>query len=820
MSNQNLRNFFLIKKIENGIATHVNGEVSIGFKMSHYPFGISSPETQKNIFDYLTKLLRNFPEGTWLQKQDFFYKRFVLPDNQRHYSQISIENLKYYSMRETLGHASFLFINFTPEAYREYTLSDSQFVRMINLLKAPFKKVSKEMESTIKGTQVELSKGINGFRGEILNDQQWQKVLYAFYSGSYNLEDWELPSTLDLGNYTITDEGYLQREEKLFASVYMGREPEQPIKLSDKWKVVATKKEGNFVYHPNEDIENYAAFPINAGLPFPHVTTVSIQRANGQKVIDGINREIDKNSFSKVSNTDDKRNPDAINHEEAETAKGHALGLKDQIARGSYPACSYGVSVILPDTNVNDLAAKIEATKTAFGQYSAKAEFNRSHNMPLFFASAPGHAHNGHDLIPSRVINALPFLNINSYENTSSDGILYKDSTTGYPINFEPWNNPDMAEVRNSYYAGPTRGGKSVMVSNETDYFYNHGYHQVIVEKGRSYEWLTIIYGGEYIVLRPDSKVGINLFDYHPDKISELQKTIIVNVLSGMYPDRNPKVYAAVTSMLENYNSFCSGTVAKPSIEGFYNFYTEDFMNSETVYKNHMDFVLFQEELKRFVHGANKWLFNNENNVAINHKRFVVFELKELESSPLFNLALEAILGLINAKLEFWNREIRFLIRIDEALQAFRTERGGELLGDFYTQVGKFNAAISIMVQSVSLLTDLPAFEAVETNTQLRVFTYNEHLDGWAETQVKKLGWSSHRLRLLKSLRSLKTGREHLMIVGGKEMIVNLELSPIAAFAFSTTAEVRNKVLKLHKENPQRGIKELIFDQYYNKESI
>ena len=113
MSNQNLRNFFLIKKIDNGVVTHVNGEVSIGFELSHYPFGISSPSTQKNIFDYLTKLLRNWPEGTWLQKQDFYYERIVRADSKRHYSQVSIENMKYYSMRKTLGHRSFVYITFT-----------------------------------------------------------------------------------------------------------------------------------------------------------------------------------------------------------------------------------------------------------------------------------------------------------------------------------------------------------------------------------------------------------------------------------------------------------------------------------------------------------------------------------------------------------------------------------------------------------------------------------------------------------------------------------------------------------------------------------
>ncbi len=808
-----LRNFFLIREVKENYLEHSNGEISLGFRLRHKPYGITSPETKKNIFEFLNRLLRSWPEGTWLQKQDFFWERMVTPDNSKHYSDVSRENYKYYSMRYTLGHESFIYVTYIPEKFRNYTLNDSPFVRMVKQgINPPGKEMKAEIEAMIANITGELEKGVYGFSGKKLTTGQWEKVCYAFYSGDYNFDDWEVPEVLELGNYQHTPEGYLQRENVLFSNIFMGREPQQEVPLWDKYRVVSAKEEEGFVYLPNEEIENYSAFPITAGLPFAHCTTVTVQKASNELVIAEINKQMKLNTFGAGGG---KQNPDNMDKEQKETTKAHAERLKSYIIDSAYPACSYGVTVTVPSHEKKALYEKTEMVKSAFSQYAAKGEFNKAHNMPLFFASAPAHGHNGHDLLIGQTVNALPFFNINSFKQGDHSGILYTDPTTGYPINFEPWDNPLLAGVRNGIVAGPTRGGKSVLVSNESDYYFNNGYHQVIIEKGKSFEWLAMIYDGDYIDLHPGSEIGIDIFEYDPGKMSELQKALIVSILSKIYPKSDENVIAGVTNIIEVYNQEMKQLGQNPSIESFYHYYVKEYMDSGSVYEKHIDLKLYEAELKRFVHGDNKWLFNNKESIKINQKPFVVFEMKSLEASPLYNLAFEAVLGLINRKMEYWDRAIKLVIKIDEVQQPFEDPNLSSIMKNYYTQVGKFNAGITIMVQGIDLINKLPAWDTIDSNTQMRSFTYNQHLSGWAEKQAKLLNWDSYRYKLVKNLRSTDRFREFMVIAGEEEMVFSLELSPIANFIFSTTAEVRKKIQKIKEENPNRSLKELIFEQYY-----
>jgi hypothetical protein len=786
MKNQDLRNFFLIDKINNGIVEFCNNEIGIGFELNHYPYGLSSETHQENVINWLTKQQRLMPNGAWFQKQDFFYKQQVKTDKERHYSAISIEDQKFYSDRKSLSHKSYVYLIFTPSEFRDYTLNDSPFVRMVKMITNPNRKIGSDIEAQLNAFKETFSNEQIGFTGKVMSTESWQKVLYAYYTGMYEVLEEELPSELDLGSYYLNDNGYLQREEKLFATVYLGREPEQPIFLNDKWKTQVGDDE-KLIYHPNNDMSCYSAYPINGGLPFEHVTTVSIQRTGNEKTINALKRERSLNSFG-TSKTGDGSKLEKANIEIEESTAEHTGVLIDQIAKGSVPSCSYGVSVTVPATDNEQMGARILKVKNAFAQYSAKGEYNKAHNMPAFFTAAPGHAHNGHDLFYSRVVNALPFVNINTYTKTGTQGISFKDPFSGANINIDLWDDELLAQVRNGYYDGPTRGGKSVLVAKEIDYYNAHLFHQVIIEKGESYLNLTLLYNGDYIKLSPNGDYGIDLFDYDPRRISELHKSIMVNVFAMMYPKAEETIYEGLGTLIANYNEYCTIGGIKPHIESFEEYYNKDFKHIETRFKEYIDLELFSEQLEKFVRGENKWLFNNTNNISINHKRFVVFELKELESSPLFNMAMEAILGVINRKMEYWDRKIRLVIKVDEAVQPFRTDRGGKLLGDFYTQVGKFNAGISLMVQSIKMLTNLPAWEAVTSNTQYRWFTYNAHLDGWAESQAEELGWDSYRLNLLKSLRTHKYGREHLLIMGGQEKIA---------------------------DNPKMNIRELLFNEYY-----
>lgn len=820
MKEVNLSDFFLVRDVKEEYLEHTNQEISLGFRLTHKPYGITSPDTQKTIFNFINRLLRSWPEGTWIQKQDFFWERMVSPDSHRHYSDISIENAKYYSMRHTLGHASFLYISYIPEPFRNYYLRDSTFVRLVKQamnVKAGTS-AQKDRHTFVTSAKQEIENGTNGFKGHILSRKEWQKLFYAYYSGDYNFDNDHVPEVLDLGNYQNTSEGYLQRENVLFGNVFLASEPEESLPLWGQYKKAGENGKENFTYTPNEDLENYSAFPINGGLPFAHCTTVTIQKADSGAVIKAINKQMKLNSFGFGGASE--LNPDTVNQEMKDSQEAHAQQLKHNIVNTPYPACSYGVSVTIPSHDKESLSNKIEMTKSAFTQYTAKAEFNRGHNMANYFASAPAHGHNGHDFILSQSANALPFFNINTYQKGNPSGIQYIDPSTGYPINFEPWYNPNLAGVRNGYTTGPTRGGKSVKVANESDYYFNVGVHQVMIEKGRSYEWLAMVYDADYIDLNRDGEIGINLFGYDPKTLSELQKSLIVSVLSRMYPNRDDKVIAGVTNVLETYNKELILNGQTPHIESFFDYLKNKYDRVASVYAKHMDIDLYESEVERFVFGDNRWLFNNKKSININDRAFVIFELKSLESSPLFSLAVEAILGLINRKMEYWDRAIRMMIRIDEALQPFEDERSSHLLKEFYTQVGKFNAGIDIMVQSVGLIKKLPAWDAVKANTQLRTFTYNKHLDGWAETEAELLGWSPYRLKLLKNLRSTDRFRELLIIAGEEELVVGLELSPIANFVFSTTAEVRKEIQKIKYENPNKSMKELIFDHYYQNKKL
>lgn len=813
MKTVDLRHLFLIRESHDDFLVHANGEVTIGFKMSQLPYGVSSVTTQRKIFDFINRIFRGWEDGTWLQSQDFFWQKIVKPDNQKHYSDISRENFKYYSMRPTMGHRSYVYITFVPNSFKNIALNDSQFSRLASyVLNPPKSNIEKEVRPQIETLKEEFKKGTFGYRGKIMDRSEWEKVCYAYYTGNYNLDEIEVPDTLDLGSFTVLDEGYVQRENKIFSTVYMGSEPRESVIMSDNYKV-QSYKDGMEDYKPNEDLKNYAAFPLNGGIPFDHVTNVIVQKGNSESIINELNNQNKLNSAGIQSNG--KYDADKLNAESKETSKAHLEQLKQNIQNSPFPACSYGVSVTIPSHDKKELSEKSDIVKSAFTAYSARGEYHRAHNMPTFFSTAPGHGHNMHDLFIGQTVNALPFININTYNKGDSSGILFTDASTGEPVNFEPWYNPLLAGVRNGQIIGPTRGGKSVLVATITDYFVNNGFHQIIIDKGNSYKWLSLVYGAKYVSLNPEAKEGIELFDYNPASMSVLHKSIVVSILSKIYPKRDENTIAAVTNMIELYNQECRNRGVSTAFEGFYTFYTKEYIKGKSVYGKHMDFELYASELERFVYGDNKWLFNNENSISINHEPFVIFELKALESSPLFGLATEALLSLVNAKMEFWNRAIPIDIKIDEALQSFEDPNSADLIKQFYTQVGKFNAAVSIMVQGVNLVKELPIWDAVNDNTQLRIYTYNKHLDGWVENQRDALGWSSHRYQLAKNLRSTDKFRELLLIAGEEEKVLRLELSPIADYTFSTTPEVWKEVEKLHKENPERSLKEVIFQHYY-----
>lgn len=252
----------------------------------------------------------------------------------------------------------------------------------------------------------------------------------------------------------------------------------------------------------------------------------------------------------------------------------------------------------------------------------------------------------------------------------------------------------------NFIVAAQSGAGKSFWANDMLVSYLSIGAKVYVIDVGRSYQKLTGVVGGEFLVFSKDSHLCLNPFELVQD--FEEEGSMLVDMLKAM---------AAPTTKLGDWETACLQKTVSELWDVKGNDLTID--DVADVLSEHDDGRAKDVGYKLYPFTSKgeygKW-FVGKNNVRFD-RNLTVLELEELKGKPhLQVIVLLQLIYQITQDLYLGDRGIPKIILIDESWDLFNKGDVAAFMVSAYRRARKYNGSIGIITQSIS---DLYANEAV-----------------------------------------------------------------------------------------------------------
>ncbi|MBL7473307.1 TraG family conjugative transposon ATPase [Robertkochia sediminum] len=393
---------------------------------------------------------------------------------------------------------------------------------------------------------------------------------------------------------------------------------------------------------------------------------------------------------------------------------------------------------------------------------------------------------------------------------SDAEGVWFTDRHEDIPVLKDVWDRMNKRiKARNFAVLAPTGEGKSFLANHILRQFYEQEVRLIIIDLGGSYQKFGALYPDDHQIIRYEygQGLGINPFYLAPgdtvtsDKIEDLVHFIHELYAPGEDLKREEKV-ALKNSLVDYYRE----EVPNYHLEGYLSFLKQQSQSTITkgVTADHFDFDKLLFVLSEYVgDGLYGFLFKANDHIDddLSQKSIVIFELDEIrEHQELLSVMLTLIRTTIHRYI--WaDRSKRGLILFDEFAKQLQFPNVLQQVAYYYQAIRKQNAAVGIILQSISQLPENHLSNSIIDNTQVIYALRNEK--GYAPFKGR-FHLSTHDVEQLQSLTNQFLGdrryTEVFIKVGNHSNVYRLEVAPEAYAAYLTDGPEYHELMKNYRE--------------------
>jgi len=463
----------------------------------------------------------------------------------------------------------------------------------------------------------------------------------------------------------------------------------------------------------------------------------------------------------------------------------------------------------------------------------------------IWFAGIPGNAGDFpmNETVDTFAEQALCFVTMES-PYRSSEGphtIRFGDRITGKPIEMDLFHGPIETSTitnRGMFCCGGSGGGKSMLCNHIFRSLYDQGAHIVIVDIGGSYKGLCNLAGGYYFTYTEADPIRFNPFFLAPGERLDTEKkeslkALLVTLWKEEHETFNRSEYVALSNALQGYYTALENDAAIfPCFNTFYEYLQSDYvtiLQEQRVKDRDFDIENFLYVLRPYYKGGEfDFLLNATENLDLLNKRFIVFELDNLQGNPI----LLPVVSLIIMELTISKmRKIPAILKafaIEEAWKPMMQAGMAQFMKYAWKTFRKLYGIPIVVTQEIDDLISSPIIkEAIIGNSDIKILMDMRKFMNKFDALQATLGMSEKGKTLLFSVnRANEPGRryrEFYLELGGQvQKVFRFEPSPEEYYAYTTEGKEKVMVMEYAAKHGsvEKGITALVADQKAGKKLL
>lgn len=799
-------NLFLYAE-ENSVVG-ANGVFAMGFEIKLIEKYAMGEEDYESVDLFWNRALKDMPESSIFLKQDIFTEEQLDTSFYPQQNFLQKATKEYFNEKPFLNHRCYAFFILPPGIILNTNISNP-FKRVNRKAFEGFDDRINQFITTVEQIVSFLNSGkINSGKAFEINPLSEQQMLehYDFHFNNFQNE---------YSADRILKDEYLQIGGKKVSVLSTRDEEKMPETFKDLYvdKNFSTPK---FKFFQN--IGDLFGFELN----FDHTYHQIICFQDNQKELSKLRNRLDLLKKSSSFDPNNKANAKKL------------TVLTDQIADDidSERIIKAHFNIVFSAENETDLKTRRNLIIEKFKSVDIKprqpiGNFLNSIFTNSFYLFA--HCISEKQLFYGNLSTATLFLNNCSHYKNDKKGILFNSRIGNIPVKVDQWDEEKRyMNARNFMIFSPTGGGKSFTANHILRHAFEENAKIVIVDLGESYRKFSALYPEDSVFVRyqEGESLGLNPFNLQNEELTsqktfELAEIILTHYKRDSSASENEKT--ALRKIIEAY--YRSGVLI-PSLLNFVEAIrsTEDHilsdLNIQTEFFNMEEFLFAMSEFEKG--GIYDFLYKTEDNKElqrIKDKKLIVFELDEVKDNPLL---LSIMLQLISSVIQetVWkDKSTKGYLLFDEVAKQFKFKGVFEKIEYFYQAGRKQNAAIGIILQSVSQLPEEgekgQIAKTIIENTQV---LYVLNAKDYRALQTR-FGMSEHAYHQMSSLSSKFEGNEKysevFILRGNHHQVYRLEVPEKVFWAYQTEGAKNEQLMKIYAEtqNMETAINQYIQSQ-------
>lgn len=785
-----MNNLFIFS--QNNQVVGANGVFAVGFSIElpeRYSIGEDDYEIINDIWN---RALKDMPAGSIFMKQDVFLKKNFQTSELPKENYLQKATQRYFTDREFLDHKAFMFFVLPPGDI--FTTKITNPLKRLN--KTKFERFDDKMNAFVSSVEQVVNylgtAKIN--TGKAFNiTELTEREMTGYYDYYFN----------NFQNNFVTDrilkDAYMQIGDRKLGVMCTRDEESMPERFNslqiDKEFSTAKYK----FFQNNGDLFGF-------GIDFDHVYNQIIYFEDNQDQLSTLRKRQDLLKKSSTFDPNNKVNAEKLGILINEIA--HDID-SERLVRAHCNVLYFG-------SDEDDLKRKRNKIAEHFKIIDVKprqaiGNFLNSVYCNSFYLFS--HNFSDKQLFYGNLSLATLFINNCTNYQSDSRGILLNSRLSNVPVVVDNWDEKNRyIRARNFMIFAPTGHGKSFFANHLFRQVFEDNAKIVIVDLGGSYRKLSALYPKEsvFVHYKEGESIGLNPFDLQGStlttaKIEDLADYIVTHYKRDSNPTENEKT--ALRKLIEAYYNQTENHTLLNFVNAVRTTKTtilsdldikEEFFNIE-------EFLFAMSEFEPG--GIYDFLYKDETNSNLNRikdKSIIVFELDEIKDNVLLlSIMLQLVSSVINEVI--WkDKTTRGYIFFDEVAKQFKFKGVLEKIEYFYQAVRKQNAAVGIVLQSISQLPESgekgQIAKTIIENTQV-IYVLNAKDYRALQTRFKM---SEHAYNQMSSLTSDFTGKqkysEIFVMRGDQHQVYRLEVPLEVYWAYQTEGGKNEELMNLYHE--------------------
>jgi len=396
-------------------------------------------------------------------------------------------------------------------------------------------------------------------------------------------------------------------------------------------------------------------------------------------------------------------------------------------------------------------------------------------------------------------------------------------------INFSAGNS------KHAIVVGPTGSGKSFFTGDLIVQRHTHGWKQLIIDVGGSFQFLVEELGGLHINYNPQNPIRLNPFITSINEttgkyeLTPSDKGYLVNFLALMYqPNKDLSVVenSVLSELLDVWYTQLKEQEV-PTVAKFYEFlntYIPQRVKEDTLFSKKMvamDEVAFFSALEMYAIGSYKNLFNFEEVEDFAQEDLLSFDLDLVKNEACYPLIFSGISRIVERVIEQNGGSIPLGLYMDECWVLLEREKD---FIEYIVRTGrKNNISFIVITQSVIELESSEVGKILRANIPTKVLLDHREVASQFMALQDFFALSDSDMIKLKSLvKSKKPAyRELLMVKGTQSQILACQVSPELYCLFTTDpAEKKLRADLTGQFKNKRTLYKLMAERLFNPQKI